>query len=305
MTSATFACPRCRGELQPSAPDGLVCPADDLRFEHSGGIWRFLLPERQAHYAQFIHEYETIRKREGRTSTDPAYYRSLPYRDLSGRMSPDWRIRAVSYDAFVKKVLAPLETTGQPLSILDLGAGNGWLSNRLALRGHQVTAVDLTVNDFDGLGCHRFYASSFTPVQAEFDHLPLPDAFAGLVVFNASLHYSESYPVTLTESLRVLEPEGRLVILDTPVYHQAESGAQMVRERETRFEQDHGFPSRALSSENYLSYGKLDSLGKMLGLHWHLVTPNYGLAWKLRPLKARLLRRREPASFQVMVARRA
>ena len=297
-----FICPRCHAPLSLIAVDTLYCPGDGLRFERVEGIWRFLLPERAPFFEQFIRDYESIRRAEGRISADPAYYRALPYFDLSGRRSADWRIRAVSFDAFFAQVFRPLERPG--LTVLDLGAGNGWLSNWLAERGHALFAVDLMTNDFDGLGCFRYFAPVFTPTQAEFERLPFADASADLVIFNASLHYSVDFGVTLIEALRVLKPDGRLVILDSPVYHDARSGKQMVTERESQFLKQYGFPSNALPSKNYLTYDEIKQLGKTLNLHWQILTPFYGFSWVLNPLKAALLRRREPAKFHILVGKR-
>ena len=252
-------------------------------------------------YEQFVREYETVRRAEGRGADNPAYYRALPYQDLSGRTPTDWKIRAVSFDAFVAKALAPLEQHSPALRVLDLGAGNGWLSNRLAQRGHAVAAVDLSVNDFDGLGCHRYYDTVFAPLQAEFARLPFPDRSADLVIFNASLHYSIRIHDTLAEAIRLLKPRGRLVILDSPVYADAASGKKMVSEREDQFSKRFGFPSNALPSENYLTYDHLGELGSALRIHWQLITPHYGLSWAFRPLKAKLLRRREPAKFHLII----
>jgi len=300
-----FACPRCRGNLEQTAPNLFSCSMDGLNFECVDGIWRFLLPERRARYVQFISEYETVRRGEERGAISAAYYRALPYHDLSGRMTADWRIRAESNDTLSKKMLGPMENrNSHPMTILDLGAGNCWLSNRLARRGHKVAAVDLTVNEFDGLGCYRFYDSAFTPIEAEFDHLPIPNQCVDLIVFNASLHYSEDYTATLSESLRVLKADGRLVILDSPIYQKADSGRLMVAEREAEFIKRYGFPSNALKSENYLTYEGIKKLGDSLGLAWEFITPNYGIRWQLRPLKARILGRREPAKFQVVVGKR-
>lgn len=299
-----LACPRCQGELRPEKPDLLVCDGDHLRFERVEGIWRCVLPERRSHFDQFIHEYEAVRRGEERGAATASYYRALPFHDLSGTRTADWRIRAASYKTFSKKVLGPLENqNSRPLNILDLGAGNCWLSNRLARRGHRVGAVDLTVNDFDGLGCHRFYDVEFTAIEAEFDHLPIPDHSIDLVVFNASFHYSENYERTLSESLRTLKQDGTLVILDSPIYHQVDSGRQMVVERESQFMNRFGFPSNALKNENYLTYERIEKLGEALTLSWKVFTPNYGLRWRLRPLKSRILGRREPAKFQVVVFR--
>jgi len=300
-----FACPLCHGPLQPPAACVLTCLVHPLSFAQQEGIWRFLLPERQAYYDQFIQEYETIRRLEGRGSPDPTYYQSLPYRDLSGQMPVDWKVRSISFTAMLRSVFEPLErTTQKPLQVLDLGAGNGWLSYQLARRGHIVAAVDLASNDFDGLGCYQYYDFEYTPIQAEFDRLPIPNGSTDLVIFNASLHYSEDYRITLAEALRVMKSDGRIVVLDSPIYHQQQSGAQMVQEREIVFLEKYGFPSNALRSENYLTYQSIHDLGVVFNLDWEVLTPHYGLGWTLKPIKARLLGRREPAKFHLLAGKR-
>jgi len=298
----TFACPRCHTALEQAAADLMVCPVDRLTFQRVDGVWRMLLPERLETFQKFIQDYETVRLAEGRGLPSAAYYQALPDRDLSQRMAADWHIRAASFTVFLKSVLGPFEqVAGRPLRILDLGAGNGWLSNRLAARSHQVAAVDLTTNDYDGLGCYRYYETKFVPVQAEFDHLPFLDRFADMVLFNASLHYSTGYEKTLQESFRVLDQAGRLVILDTPFYLDETSGEKMVQERQIQFSQKFGFPSNALDSENYLTYQRLEDLVTKLNLSCQILTPCYGIGWALRPWKARLFGRREPAKFHLVV----
>lgn len=307
MTGSTFpwGCPRCHTALEQVSPTEKRCPTDHLHFHQENGIWYFILPERYDKFKQFIHEYTTVRKAEGRGSVDPAYYQELPYKDLSGRFTGDWEIRTKSFDALISQVIEPVERfSSLPLKILDLGAGNGWLSHRLALRGHQAGAVDIMTDPFDGLGAHIHYATDFTPVNAEFDCLPFtPDQF-DLVIFNSSLHYSENYKITLIEALRVLEPEGTLVILDTPIYHDPLSGEQMVREREREYEKRYGFPSNALNSQNFLTFNQLNKLESETGLKWQLIYPKYGLRRQLRPWIARLRRIREPAKFLLVIGRR-
>ena len=68
-------------------------------------------------------------------------------------------------------------------------------------------------------------ASAFAAVVAEYDRLPVARGQMDLVVFNASLHYSTDYAVTLGETLRVLRQRGTLVILDSPTYTDPTSGA--------------------------------------------------------------------------------
>jgi SAM-dependent methyltransferase len=269
------------------------------------GIWRFLLPESEAHYAHFIADYEAVRRSEGRGSSSANYYRALPFKDLNGNHRADWRIRTHSFNVLVKNVLTKLQDPlERSLKVIDLGAGNGWLSNRLSAQGDRVIAVDLLINDQDGLGAWKNYEHGFTSMQAEFNHLPVMDGFADAVIFNASFHYSENYTETLKEALRVLSTDGLIVIMDSPVYRRGVSGEKMVEEREAQFREKYGFASDNLQSENYLTYARLKDLARELNLTWKFITPFYGLRWMFRPLVSTLLRRREPAKFHLIVGRK-
>jgi SAM-dependent methyltransferase len=302
MMPFTFVCPRCRGPLTAVGDKAFHCAPDGLTYSCRQGIWRFLKPELFNHYTQFEREYEIVRRSEGWGSRHSAYYRALPFADLSGRFPEIWRLRAITYHALLRHVVKPLAQARQrPLQLLDLGAGNGWLSYRLAQQGHQVAAVDLLLNERDGLGAHRHYEVAFTAVQASFDHLPFAPDQADLIVFNGSLHYASSAEHTLSQALPLLRPRGRLVIMDSPVYHDAASGAQMAREREEAFAQAHGFRGDSLASQNFFTFDGLAGLGRALGLQWRLVRPDYGWRWAIRPWLARLRRRREPASFLLFV----
>jgi SAM-dependent methyltransferase/uncharacterized protein YbaR (Trm112 family) len=303
----TLACPSCRTPLLEIGADTLLCVQEGCKYTKRDGVWYLLPGEVGAKYQQFIQEYAAVRSHENRGSSDPNYYRGLPFSDSTGRFSQDWRIRARSYSELIRKAVVPLEKREkQALHILDLGAGNGWLSNRLAGRGHRVAAIDLQTNAQDGLGAWNQYDTVFTPMQADFDHLPLWENQVDLIIFNASFHYATDYKRTLTESLRVLKPDGRLVILDSPVYQNAASGKQMVHEREELFQKKYGFASNAIASQNFLTFEQLAQLGTTCSLRWEISHPFYGWGWEMRPLKARLLQRREPAQFRVIVgARRA
>lgn len=300
-----FACPYCRTPLEPVDAGCQRCPNDERTFSREDGIWRFLRADRMPALAQFIDEYETVRRAEGRGTDDAAFYEALPFEDVTGTRSDDWAIRANSYQTLLSRVIEPLEHGyRRPLHVLDCGAGNGWLSNRLARRGHLVAAVDLIVNRFDGLGAHVHYDTPFVPIQAEFDYLPLTSQQVDIIVFNAAFHYSVDYVVTLKEVLRVLRRPGAIVVVDTPVYHDGESGAQMVREREADFESRFGFPSNTLGSENYLTYRRLRHIAGELGLAWEFYRPVPAWRTTIRRWRCRLRGDREPAHFPIIVGQR-
>ena len=253
---------------------------------------------------RFLKEYRHIRRAEGRGSDSADYYQALPFRDLSGRSPAMWRMRAQTYSWFERKVLLPLERRkAGPLDVLDLGAGNCWLSNRLCLRGHRPVAVDIFPDNRDGLGAARHYEHRFPTIEADFDYLPLPSRSFDLVVFNASLHYSTDYVRTLSEARLCLRPSGLVVVLDSPIYRQSEHGIRMVKEKHTRFLQEYGFRSDALPSLEFLDFGTIRFLRQALAIRWQIFKPWYGWRWHLRPLQAWLRKRRPPSRFWILVGR--
>ncbi len=304
-------CPACR---QPGNAVTLVGPSgysDCARchfvIANQDGIWRALPPLRELYFRRFAVEYSTVREREGRGSPTAEYYLALPYQDISGRNEWQWRIRARSFDYLLTHVLPQVEMRqGTPLRVLDLGAGNGWLSYRLAQQGHDCLAIDILDNPLDGLGAARHYSATarraFACVQAEMNNLPFADGQFDLAIFNASFHYSESYLSTMRETLRCLRRGGEVVIVDTPFYHRNESGRAMVEEKRANFQQQYGFPSDSLRSREYLTAEVLEELALQCGLVWRVGRPWYGLGWALRPWNAKLHGRREPSKFYVFSA---
>lgn len=253
---------------------------------------------------RFLQEYCYIRHAEGRGSCDSEYYRALPFADRSGRNTAMWEMRSRTYRHFEKKVLQPLEAMERrPLDILDLGAGNCWLSYRLAERGHRPLAVDVFSDEEDGLRAARHYPTAFPTLESDYDHIPLRSQKFDLAIFNASLHYSTNYIDTLSEVKRCLRAAGAVVILDSPIYRTREHGIRMVREKHADFMKRYGFASDALPSMEFLDLPMLRTLHETLGLDWQFFKPWYGYRWHLRPVNAWLHKRRPPSWFWILLGR--
>ncbi len=253
---------------------------------------------------QFLHDYRRIRYAEGRGSDDPEYYRALPFADLSGRNSAMWAMRARTYRCFERRVLARAgRELRRPLDILDLGAGNAWLSYRVSLGGHRPVALDIFNDERDGLRAARHYPKPFSAVEADFSELPFVPSCFDLAVFNASLHYSLDYGRTIESVRRCLRPDGRLVVLDSPVYRKREHGERMAAERHAQFERQYGTRSDALRSIEFLDEPGLAELARVHGIAWTVCKPWYGWRWHLRPLEAWWKRKRPPSRFWILVGR--
>jgi ubiquinone/menaquinone biosynthesis C-methylase UbiE len=248
-----------------------------------------------------------VREKEGRGSAAAEYYLALPFQDLSGHNQWQWSIRARTFDYLRRRVLPQIETKRSGgADILDIGAGNCWLSYQLAARGHSPVAVDLLDNDMDGLGAGRHYFSrlgnAFPRFAAEMDRLPFASNQFDAVIFNASLHYSTNYLTTLSEAMRCLKRPGYLLVMDSPFYTRPHSGEQMVQEKRQEFQRRFGFSSDSIASEEFLTREKLSAISSQLDLKWQVNKPWYGIQWALRPLKARLRGKREPAKFYLLWA---
>lgn len=296
-----LCCPRCKGALS----EERRCTSCNFLMTEKDGTLRALAPERLDYYAGFISDYQHIRAAEGRGSHEKSYYLALPHQDTTENNSGQWRIRASSYDYLVRRVLNPL-TGGE--AVLDLGAGNCWLSFQLARRGYRPFAVDLMTNPQDGLGAAVHYeqelGSNIPRFQAELNSLPFEEKQFDVVIFNASFHYSEDYEVTLREALRCTKPDGLVIICDTPWYSREESGRRMIAERRAYFRERFCTASDSVESQEFLTDARLRSLEEALSIRWTVHRPWYGWRWAMRPWVARLRNRREPSKFRIYVARK-
>jgi len=296
-------CPQCRRPsgsidlfVSSQGPSVLLCEHCRFVLEQKNGVWRALTFKQEREYADFVRDYESIRLQEGRGSESSEFYRALPFQDLTGNFSWQWKIRAKSYRVLEQKVLAKSDA----LRVLDLGAGNGWLSYRLALQGHTPVAVDLSASAFDGLEAAHHYSEvlpcMFPRFQAAMDCLPFADEQFDLAIFNASFHYSADYSKTLIETKRCLRHGAAIVIMDSPTYSKLESGMAMKRERHEAFCEKYGFSSDRMASQEFLTPEIMDDLSR-LGILWRKIQPWYGLSWAMRPWIAHWKGRREPSQF--------
>lgn len=109
--------------------------------------------------------------------------------------------------------------------------------------------------------------------------------------------------VSLTEGLRVLRPGGRAIVLDSPIYRDPASGRAMVAERAVDLQARFGIAPAPGDPVGCLTWAGLDAAVRTLRLRWSVTRPWYGVQWAVRPWRARLRGRREPATFAILVGR--
>ena len=304
-------CPRCAAAFESTDGGGRTFACVDCHFplELRNSIWHALPVERAVHYSRFIKDYEAIRSAEGRGSAASSYYLNLPTVPRSDGNSSQWKIRASTYEYLRRRVISEINPGLQNrLRILDIGAGNGWLSYRLAQMGMRPVAIDLLTNNMDGLGAaahyDRYLDPPFLRFQAESNRLPFCDEQFDAAIFNASFHYAEDYERTLGEALRCVKTGGTIIIADSPWYSREESGERMLAQRRSQFFIRFGTSSDSIRSQEFLTDERLEQLARVFDLRWERHTPFYGLRWSLRPWIAKLKHQREPSTFRIYIAKK-
>ncbi len=236
-------CPQCRGHFRVhshSDRHALVCALCSASYAIQNGIPHLTKPERAPALQNFCEKYDRLRLCEGWACTQPEFYFQLPFQDCTGRHINEWQLRAKSFlqlQAWLKK-----EYGTRALRVLDAGAGSGWMS-RLLAASHEVLATDVNAGAH-GLNALAHAQRRFMAVQAELDHLPLTSHSFDLVIANASAHYANDVRVFFAQAARVLRPGGRLIVMDSPIYPNAEA-VTAAQERTRAYYTKNGAPELA------------------------------------------------------------
>ncbi|MHB8748097.1 MAG: class I SAM-dependent methyltransferase [Aggregatilineales bacterium] len=298
--SSIAACPICRVPLLLESADCFKCRVCDRLYRRENGIWRFLTIEQQIHYAPFVGIYGGLRSDEGWERPDDTYYLNLPNVPDNDPQAPVWRIRRRTFN-----ILRRILPSRRQIWVLDLGAGNCWLSHHLALIGYRVVALDIRAVGRDGLENSGLYLKKGCPPfvrgQAGADALPVTENQIGLCVMSGAFHYLNPEQ-TLQNVFRVLTPGGKLIVMDSPVYRQEKSGIQMIREHQAQFRAQYGIERVPIEGKSYVVLNETLAAFAGSGFQTRVRWPERPGAWLKRLLAEQRTTRRETARFPLFIA---
>ncbi len=115
-----------------------------------------------------------------------------------------------------------------PMTIADLGAGEGTFSQLLARRALRVIAVDNSERMVE-FGSQLAAKNSVCNLEfrlGDMESLPVSDSEVDLAFFSQSLHHAIHPQKAMEEAWRITKPDGRIAVLDL-VRHQFEEAREM------------------------------------------------------------------------------
>ncbi|MDB5130556.1 MAG: hypothetical protein JWR02_305 [Mucilaginibacter sp.] len=171
--------------------------------------------------------YIDVRRREKRVLSD-CEVMFLPDIDASHIYFDEWQIRKRSS----KRLITYLEKKNQPLKILEIGCGNGWLSSKCAaIAGSKVVGID--VNDEEITQAKRLFKKD--NLEFRWDSFN-PKKFSGekfdIILFAASIQYFPTVKAILYNALSCLAENGEVHILDTHFYKGNEIKGAAIRTKD-------------------------------------------------------------------------
>ena len=189
-------------------------------------------------FGRFENAYIALRKKEHRLYSDDVV-KLLPALPLKHGLIHEWRVRKRTAEKFIDYL-----PKGHQTMILELGCGNGWLSNLLATKG-QANVAGLDVNEAELLQASRVFINSpnVVFVRADIMTASMPYNRFDFVVLAGSVQYFSNLPSLVKRLLTLLGPGGEIHLLDSPLYESDEINS--AHSRTVRYYSDAGFPEMA------------------------------------------------------------
>jgi SAM-dependent methyltransferase len=161
--------------------------------------------------------YLKVREKEGRLYSDDIVA-TLPLFPKNHTLSNEWQARSQS----AKRLRTYLFQKNTSLKILDLGCGNGWLSNFLAQDNHFVFGVDQ--NLFELKQAQRVFLanSKLHFLKADIFSAPFPKESFDIILLASAVQYFPDLTKLLETLCKYLKPKGEIHILDSAFYAEDE-----------------------------------------------------------------------------------
>lgn len=131
------------------------------------------------------------------------------------KLAQDWdRIRSSLFSERLREKAYALAKIQEGKAAADIGAGTGFITEGLIRRGIKVIAIDQSEKMLTEMRRKFSGIEDIEYQKGEVESLSLSDATVDYVFANMCLHHVESPLRAIKEMVRILKPEGKLIITD-------------------------------------------------------------------------------------------
>ncbi len=138
-------------------------------------------------------------------------------KEFFNRVAPEWEdIRRGYYDESVKNKLVEMKLLQSGMTVMDLGAGDGYLSRAVARYVKKVVAVDISGEMLRELAkkAGAEGISNIETLESDGCDVPVENASIDLVCASMYLHNIEDPEQAVKEIKRMLKPKGKVFLAD-------------------------------------------------------------------------------------------
>jgi ubiquinone/menaquinone biosynthesis C-methylase UbiE len=202
----------------------------------SNGVYYLSSP---AHDNSFEELYLKIRDAEGRIYDDETVSK-LPEVNRSHVHYKEWMVRKNSSEKLIKYI-SGLENE---LNIIELGCGNGWLSNKISEMG-KTNVIGADVNEHELKQAARVFGNknNLVFVYANIFDSKLNEMKFDIIILASALMYFKDVNALIDKLIGILNSGGEIHIIDNPFY--SEQNAASARERALEHYKKMGVPEMA------------------------------------------------------------
>lgn len=213
------------------------------------------------------------REKENRLYSDEQVAR-LPFTEPSHAYHNEWQVRKRS--AF--RLINYLDTKSKPLFILEVGCGNGWLSDKLAeLKNSTVIGIDINKTELNQAKRIFGKKQNLKFAEGDLNNIEFDKKF-DIIIFAASIQYFHFFSQIIGRAFSQLNQAGEIHILDTHFYQVKD--LELARKRSRLYYESIGY-------------------GKMAEFYFHhsfdlLKSLNYKILFNPFNIKNRLFAKKDP-----------
>ncbi len=228
---------------------------------------------------------------------------SLPFVERRKDKYGFWRPRARN---FVKAMglIRSIEPYGDG-PVLDLGAGNCWLSRRLIEAGYLTISLDPIMEGSTGLSAGDIFQKqpgvNLIRVRGMMEEMPFADSSFKGIASSGSFHYSDNPSKTIAEIHRILKPEGWAVIYDSPVFIDEKDGVEMLKDKYKYFDSSNTLENIKYKPRWFIHLSEFINLASVAGFDVEIIRTRSGVRHLADLVKNKLTANRKWPQFPILL----